>query len=146
MISARRTEKIAGVEVDMLFTPHLYSLAPVFGITMPEGEGTSNLQAIDIFADILFLSCVNAWQLDGHGDPESFPLKRGDIHAWMTEQPTAAGKALRAAVLALSGKTLQEISDDEKRAKEEGVKSEAPEGEGKKKLFGTITRRSRSSS
>ena len=127
-----------GVKVDALFTPHLYSFKGTQGIDFIARDD-SVLASLELYADVIFCACLNAWVLDGHGEPEDFPHKRGDFHEWMAASPEDFGKAVNFAVEALTGKTLKELTAD--------VEKQTPEQReaGKKKVQRWIGRRSKPS-
>ena len=104
-----------GWKVDLLFTPHLYSYRGTAGATLalpsdelPEDEKVR--ETMSLYADVMFLAALNAWELDGH-DGE-FPRTRGDFHAWATAHPRAFGRAMAQCVEALTGKPLGAAKTD----------------------------------
>lgn len=104
-----------GWKVDLLFTPHLYSYRGTAGATLalpsdelPEDEKVR--ETMSLYADVMFLAALNAWELDGH-DGE-FPRTRGDFHAWATSNPRAFGRAMAQCVEALTGKPLGAAQTD----------------------------------
>lgn len=135
MRSLRRTIELKdGVKVELLFTPHLFSFKENHGLTL-EATAGDMMQIMEVYADIMFLAGINAWYLDGHGEPDSFPYTRGDFHEYMTIRPKVFAADVAFAVEALTGKRLGETGD---------VKDDAEPG--KKKVFLRITRPSRPSS
>ena len=142
MTRARRTIRLdAGVEVDMLFTPHLYSYRGTAGATLdlpsddvPEDD---RLRAtLSLYADVFYFAALNAWELDGHeGDA---PFRRGDFHEWATTHPRDFAKVMAQCVEALTGKPLNASLAGAKGAEGENPRADAinaAEGEksGKKK-------------
>ena len=163
MRSLRRTIQISdGVNVNLLFTPHLFTFEGVQGASferkgVSEAVDESDLLArakktntvFELYADVMFAAALNAWVLDGCGDVEDFPHKRGDFHAYMTADPESFGKTLNFALEALTGKTVQQLveSASETKADVKDAKSDdAPDnGVKKKTFFGWITRKSKHS-
>ena len=118
MIRIRYNAEIAGVKVEMLFTPHLYSFAEDCGIQFAKAESADTAWAMDVFSDVFFLAALNAWQLDEKGDVTEFPLTRGDFNGWIVQDPKEFGKCLSVAVQALSGKTAGELEREKAKEKE----------------------------
>lgn len=161
MRSLRRTIQISdGVNVNLLFTPHLFTFEGVQGASF-ERAGVSDAAKdersaqkrttaiFELYADIMFAAALNAWVLDGCGSVEDAPFKRGDFHAYMTASPEDFGKTLNFALEALTGKTVQQLIKDAPQTKadaKESASDDAPEdGVKKKTLFGWITRKSKRS-
>lgn len=156
MHSLRRTIQISdGVNVNLLFTPHLFTFEGVQGASFErdhaddESEARRSAVVFELYADIMFAAALNAWVLDGCGTVEDAPFKRGDFHAFMTADPENFGKALNFALEALTGKTVQQLVKDAVQTKPDAkdAKSEdQPTQERKKKvLFGWIMRKSKRS-
>lgn len=118
----------AGVKVDMLFTPHLYSYKGTSGVTF-DVRDDSVVAILESYADVMYCAALNAWELDGHGTADTFPHKRGDFHEWMAADAKAFGDAVNFAVAALTGKTAKELNEQK------------PDDNGKKKLFTWIGRK-----
>lgn len=131
----RKIELKDGVKVDLLFTPHLFSFKDDRGLSL-EATAGDMMQIMEVYADIMFLAGINAWYLDGHGEPETFPYTRGDFHEYMTARPKTFAEDVAFAVEALTGRKLGEAKD---------VKADEAE-DGKKKVLPRIMRRSRPSS
>ena len=119
MRSLRRTIQISdGVNVNLLFTPHLFTFEGVQGASFErnhaddESEAQRSAVVFELYADIMFAAAMNAWVLDGCGSVEDAPFKRGDFHAFMTADPENFGKALNFALEALTGKTVQQLVKD----------------------------------
>ena len=137
MRTLRRSIKLKdGVEVDALFTPHLFSFKEEFGLAI-EADTNNLMEVLEAYADIYFLAAVNAWVLDGKGQAADFPYTRGDFHEYMAANPKPFAKDVDFAVQALTGKTAKELVDGKKK-RENSATSEAPEG--KKKVFRWIGR------
>ncbi len=119
--------------MDLLLTPHLYSYRDRFGISFATNMSETR-EVLENYADVFFLAAVNAWELDGKGTVEDFPLTRGDFHAWSAQNPKDFGRAVTFAVSALTGKTAAEL------AKEAADKKAPAEDEGKKKPSSWIGR------
>lgn len=110
MTRARLRIKLdAGVEVEMLFTPHLYAYKGQGGVTLalPDESLPENdrLKAtMSLYADVFWFAALNAWELDGNeGDP---PFRRSDFHEWSTLHPRAFAKAMGQAIEALTGRPI----------------------------------------
>ncbi len=134
----RKIELKDGVTVETLFTPHLFSFKDEFGLTL-EAEGDNVMQAMEVYADILFLAALNAWLLDGHGGPETFPWTRGDFHEYMAMDARRFAGDVAFAIEALTGKKPSELS-------KEGENKTVPSDKNKKKVLPRIGKRSRPSS
>lgn len=138
----RKIQLKDGVEVDTLFTPHLFSFKDEFGLALE--ADTNNLVAVlESYADIYFLAAINAWVLDGKGQVEDFPYTRGDFHEYMAANPKPFVKDVDFAVQALTGKTAKELVAGQEKRENSGT-SEVPES--KKKAFRWIGRLLRRSS
>ena len=122
-------------EVDLLFTPHLYSYKGKTGITL-EFDPKDNASLLSVYADLMYLAAINAWELDGRGTLDDCPVKRADFHEWMLQDPAAFGKTVDFTVEALTGKPLKVYAEE----------AEKEVDDGKKKRWAWITRRSRRSS
>jgi len=155
MRSLRRTVEISdGVNVNLLFTPHLFTFEGVQGAsferdTVEGDEKKTSVAVFELYADIIFAAALNAWVLDGCGSIEDAPFKRGDFHAFMTAEPKSFGKTLNFAVEALTGKSVQSMLKDAVEAKQT-AKDAKPDGSAaeevkKKRFFGWITRKSKRS-
>lgn len=115
--------------MNLLFTPHLYSYKERTGVTL-EYSGKDNLALLGVYADLMYLAALNAWELDGHGTVETFPHTRGDFHEWSAADPTAFADTMEFTVEALTGKPLKVYAEEKEKEKEDG----------KKKRSGWITR------
>lgn len=140
MIPVRKSivVKEGGATVDLLLTPHLYSFKERFGIDFAT-DLKNNLEVMDNYADVCFLSAINAWVLDGKGTEDDFPYTRGDFHAWATQEPEEFGRFVSFAICALTGKSAAQLAGD--KAQKDAV----AEFEGKKKRLrwiGRLLRRS----
>ena len=154
MRSLRRTIEISdGVNVDLLFTPHLFTFEGVQGASFERIHNDTDSEAqkyaviFELYADIMFAAALNAWVLDGHGTIEDAPFKRGDFHAFMTADPTSFGKVLNFALEALTGKCVQQLVKDaaaSKEAAKESTSDDKPEEGSKKKFFSAGLRGNRS--
>lgn len=103
-----------GVEVQLLFTPHLYAYRGFSNVSL-EFESGNNLEIMDTYKDIMFLAAVNAWELDGLGTKEDFPYKRGDFHEWAMLNPKEFGAAMAQAITGLTGKTIEELAKEHEK-------------------------------
>ena len=143
MRSLRRNIQLKdGVEVQTLFTPHLFSFKDEFGLFL-EAPDDEPIQIMEAYADVYFLAALNAWVLDGHGTVQDFPHTRGDFHEYMMANPRTFGKDVDFAVEALTGKRVKELANEQEKTRENA--GNAPET-GKKKAFRWIGRRSSRSS
>lgn len=131
-----------GVEVNTLFTPHLFSFAPAKGLKL-EADPSNLVEVLETYADIFYLAALNSWVLDCQGAVEAFPYLRGDFHEYMTVNPKDFAKDVEFAVQALTGKSAKELVAEQDSAANSPV-SVAPEG--KKKVTSWIGRRLRRSS
>ena len=132
----RKIQLKDGVEVETLFTPHLFSYKDEKRLAL-EADTSDIRQVIEAYADIYYLAAINAWELDGHGTAEDFPRTRGDFHEYAAANPRAFAHDVDFAVKALTGKTAKELVD-QKEKDENSATSEAPSD--KKKVFGWIGR------
>ena len=142
MRSLRRTIQIkVGVEVDVLFTPHLFSYQEEKHLTLE--TDTSDLNSvIEAYADIYYLAAINAWELDGKGSVDDFPYTRGDFHEYAAASPRDFAKDVDFAVRALTGKSAKELVT-EKEKEENSPTSEAPASKKKAlRWIGRLLRRS----
>ena len=132
----RKIQLKDGVEVETLFTPHLFSYKDEKGLDLK--ADTSNLASIlETYADIYYLAAINAWELDGKGTAADFPYTRGDFHEYSAARPKAFAHDVDFAVQALTGKTAKELVSQQEKSENSGT-SEAPES--KKKVFRWIGR------
>lgn len=137
MRQLRKTITIGeGAEVDLLFTPHLYSYKAKTGLTL-EFDPNDNVSLLSVYADLMYLAALNAWELDGKGTLDNCPVKRADFHEWMVQSPAEFGKTFDFTVEALTGKPFKVYAQEAE--KEEEVEA------GKKKRWAWITKRSRRS-
>lgn len=131
MRQLRRTVSLReGAEVNLLFTPHLYSYKERTGITL-EYAGKDRLELLGVYADLMYMAALNAWELDGHGTVETFPHTRGDFHEWSMADPKGFSATMEFTVEALTGKPLKVYVDEAQQEEQE---------DGKKKRSGWITR------
>ena len=149
MVPVRKTFEISeGVKVELLFTPRL-SLYQETVAQLPKLDKDAGIVPVmERYADIMYFAALNAWELDGHGTVEDFPLKRGDFHGWMQADPNGFAEGVKFAVAALTGKSAKQlIIEEEKRRESEKEAAKNEEAEPvKKKRAGIyrITHRSRS--
>ena len=129
MHQLRRTIQLKdGVEVSVLFTPHLFSYKEQKGLEL-SADVKNIVEVLEVYADMYFLAAINAWELDGRGTVEDFPFTRGDFHEYMMARPKEFAKDVDFAIKALTGKTAKEYAEKQE-----------PEQEGKKKSSRWITR------
>jgi hypothetical protein len=120
MVPVRGTFEIAeGVKVEMLVTPRI-SLYQHEIPALPEMSGGDGDKAVlmERYADLMYISALNAWEIDGKGLAEDFPHKRGDFHGWMMSDPEGFAKAVKFLVCALLGKTAQQLAEEAKMKKD----------------------------
>lgn len=143
MRNLRRTINLKdGVEIQALFTPHLFSFKDEQGLSLE--ADTDNLVAVlEVYADIYYLAAINAWVLDGKGEADTFPYTRGDFHEYMAANPKPFARDVDFAVQALTGKTAKELVAD--KEKDENRAVSGPQ-ESKKKATSWIGRLLRRSS
>lgn len=121
MVPVRKTFEISeGVKVELLFTPRL-SIYQETVAPLPElSEDAGLMPVMERYADIMYFAALNAWELDGHGTVDDFPLKRGDFHGWMQADRKGFAEGMKFAVSALTGKTAaQLVAEEEKRRENE---------------------------
>lgn len=117
MIRVIKTIMINGVETTMLFTPRLFVMAEEQGVKL--SVDTANVMAtLSAYADMCWCAALNHWTMDN--DIEEFKLKRSDFHEWSAANPTEFGKVMVMAAEAVTGKTMKEIVDEQKAAREAG--------------------------
>ena len=137
-MKAEYTINIGGEEVEVLFSPRLYSFGAYAGIDFVVDKSSIH-SVVATYTDIIFCAALNAWTLNGK-DLEEFPFKRKDFHVWSQEEPKNFNKAFNKAVEALSGKSLKELLSEAKagaKTQENPVK--------KKSMWDWITTRLRRS-
>ena len=143
MHQLRRTIQLKdGVEVSVLFTPHLFSYKDEKGLTL-ETDTSDFASVIEAYADIYYLAAINAWELDGKGTVKDFPFTRGDFHEYMAANPRAFGHDVDFAAQALTGKTIKELAAEKDKEADTAVSDAST---GKKKVFAWIGRLLRRSS
>lgn len=133
----RKIQLKDGVEVDTLFTPHLFSYKDEKGLALETDTASFN-SVLEAYADIYFLAAINAWELDGKGTADNFPHTRGDFHEYAAANPREFAKDVDFAVQALTGKTAKELVVE--KQKEESAAAEQAAPAGKKKAFAWIGR------
>ena len=139
MVPVRKTVEISeGVKVELLFTPRL-SICQETVAPLPElAEDAGILQVMERYADIMYFAALNAWELDGHGTVDDFPLKRGDFHGWMQSDRKGFAEGVSFAVSALTGKTAKQLLIEEEKRREsakEAAKNASPEPVKKKRSW-----------
>lgn len=111
MLTVRKKATIAdGVDVDLLFTPRLYSYKGFAGVTFETPDNPTNADFVGVYADIFFCAALNAWELDGHGTEDDFPHTRGDFHAWAQADPDGFRQTIDFGLRALTGKGLKDYA------------------------------------
>lgn len=133
----RKIQLKDGVEVEVLFTPHLFSYKDEKGLALETDTASFN-SVLEAYADIYYLAAINAWELDGKGTADNFPHTRGDFHEYAAANPRTFAKDVDFAVQALTGKTAKELVVEKQKEEESAAQEEAPAG--KKKAFAWIGR------
>lgn len=128
-----RIKLARGVDVDMLFTPRLYSFKGVQGVTF-ECDGTQ-ASVFAMYADIMFCAALNHWTLTHRAD-EEFPHSRMAFHEWTALNQKDFAKVILFAMELLSGKTVKKLTEEAQE--EQAQQEETPEE--KKKSSGLIGR------
>lgn len=150
MVPVRGTFEIAeGVKVEMLVTPRISIYQKGLAPLSMEGSGKAAdmVLLMERYADLMYMSALNAWELDGKGLAEDFPHTRGDFHGWMQTDPKGFTKAVAFLVSALTGKTAQQLAEEAKMKKDSPDGEKEPEAVKKKRCWlSRIMGRSRRSS
>lgn len=117
MIRVSKTVSINGVEVTMLFTPRLFVMAEEKGIKL--SIDTANvMQTLSAYADMCYCAALNYWTMDN--DIEDFRLQRINFHEWSAANPNEFSRVMTMAAEAITGKTMQELVQEQKEAREAG--------------------------
>ena len=132
----RKIQLKDGVEVETLFTPHLFSYKDEKSMPL-EANADDTFSLFEAYADIYDLAALNAWELDGKGLVDEFPFTRGDFHEYAAANPKVFAHDIEFAAQALTGKTVKELVASKEKGENKAV-SDAPEG--KKKVFRWIGR------
>ena len=147
MVPVRKTVEISeGVKVDLLFTPRLSLYQETVGKLPELDEDAGVLRVMERYADIMYFAALNAWELDGHGTAEDFPVTRGDFHGWMAADPKGFGKGVQFAVCALTGKTVKELAAEKEKGPETAAEEPQEDVKKKRSWLYRITHRSKPSS
>lgn len=119
MIAYRRTIQVAGEDVALLVTPHLYTYKGFCGLTFdaPDKDAKAN-KIIEYYADLIYAAALNAWEIDGGRELASMPVKRGDIHAWAYANSKELAECISFLVEALTGRSLSDLAKEPKSNKE----------------------------
>lgn len=135
-----------GEKVTLLFSPRLYIFKGREGVTFDFDSGNHN-ELQSVYADIIYCAAVNHWTLTHAGD-EVFPYSRLDFHVYSASHPDAFARCILFAMQALSGKSIEDLSNDVKEGQksQENDKKKGDKGKVKKKnLWSWITSRLRNS-
>ena len=117
MIRVSKTITINGVEVTMLFTPRLFVMAEEKGIKI--AVNTADMwQTLAAYADLCYCAALNHWTMDN--DIDDFQLKREDFHVWSAVNHVEFGKIMVMASEAITGKTMKELIEENKKSAEGG--------------------------
>lgn len=101
----------------MLFTPRLFVMAEDKGIKL--SIDTANvMQTLSAYADMCYCAALNYWTMDH--DIEDFPLQRVNFHEWSAANPTEFSRVMTMAAEAITGKTMKEMVQEQKEAREAG--------------------------
>lgn len=116
-----------GEKVGLLFTPRLYMFKGEQGVDFSTDSTLHGMYSL--YADIMYCAALNLWTLEGK-DKEEAPFSRVDFHAFSVENPKAFGKAMNTALIALTGKSLDDFIKEGKKTQETGeeVKKKKPRG------------------
>jgi hypothetical protein len=130
-----------GVEVEVLFTPRLYSFKGKEGIDF-SADKTDAGAVFALYADIIYCAALNLWTLQGNAE-ENFPYHRADFHEFSMANPTEFGKAVNFALEALTGKGLKDFAAEGEKVAEKG-ENQPKEVKKKKHSLWTMLRLRRS--
>ena len=119
-----------GEKVGLLFTPRLYMFKGEQGVDFSTDSTLHGMYSL--YADIMYCAALNLWTLEGK-DKEEAPFSRVDFHAFSVENPKAFGKAMNTALIALTGKSLDDFVKEGKKTQETGEKAPLSGEEVKKK-------------
>ena len=119
-----------GEKVGLLFTPRLYMFKGEQGVDFSTDSTRHGMYSLS--ADIMYCAALNLWTLEGK-DKEEAPFSRVDFHAFSVENPKAFGKAMNTALIALTGKSLDDFVKEGKKTQETGEKAPLSGEEVKKK-------------
>ena len=101
----------------MLFTPRLFVIAEDKGIKL--SIDTANvMKTLSAYADMCYAAALNYWTMDN--DIEDFPLQRVNFHEWSAANPTEFSRVMTLAAEAITGKTMKEMVQEQKEAREAG--------------------------
>lgn len=117
MIRVSKTITINGVEVTMLFTPRLFVMAENKGIKITV-DVVDVWQTLAAYADLCYCAALNHWSMDN--DIDDFQLKREDFHVWSAANHEEFGKVMVMASEAITGKTMKEQIEENKKITEAG--------------------------
>lgn len=117
MIRVSKTITINGVEVTMLFTPRLFVMAENKGIKITV-DVVDVWQTLAAYADLCYCAALNHWSMDN--DIDDFQLKREDFHIWSAANHEEFGKVMVMASEAITGKTMKEQIEENKKITEAG--------------------------
>jgi hypothetical protein len=120
-----------GVEVELLFTPRLYSFKGKEGIDF-SADKTDAGEVFALYADIIYCAALNLWTLQGNAE-DKFPHHRADFHEFSMADPKAFGKVVNFALEALTGKGLKDFAAEAEKVSETGEKPQNTREEVKKK-------------
>lgn len=97
-----------GVQVEILVTPALYSVAKRKGIDLVADINAGDWQTS--YIKMLYCSALNAWEVAAVDDPKmgDFPYKFADFHEWAWADTERLGKIIAFLYEALTGKPLAE--------------------------------------
>ena len=126
--------------MDLLVTPHMAVYEKAAGIP-PLAEDADTVQVMCRYADLMYMAALNAWELDGRGTMEDYPIKRGDFHAFMQADRKGFAAAVSFLVSALTGKTVKELEKEKPAEEPERKEGEAAEPVKKKGFFCRIMSR-----
>lgn len=113
MVSAiQKIELKDGVEVRLLITPSLFSIAKRKGLTLTVEDSSDTHAVLDLYAKIIWLAAINYVEAAKVDDPDvpDFPYGYMDFAEWAGLHQNDFAKMVSVAVECLSGKTVQELA------------------------------------
>lgn len=114
-----------GVSVELLITPSMYEIARRKGLTVVIDDADNPNQVVDAYTKLIYLAALNAreaMQWDHPGTPD-LEISLADFRIWAAERPKEFGDMVKVMYECLTGKSLDEILAEKKKAKGEKKKS-----------------------
>jgi len=115
-----------GGEVVTLYTPSLFQVAKEREIEIK--LGTDQESVFSAYLLIMYLAALNAWEVERIDNPriKPFPYTFKDFILWRSGNPEAFAKEFETAVLALTGKSVQELIREATASPQEEKKKKTP--------------------